>query len=99
MEDVNRLAKLGDIHDTKGAALLSDSYLANACANAVHGFPVIRIQPMLHPVKLIPRSAPSHLREPAKRVERIAKELNGPGGMHANLLCKILYGIAMTELT
>jgi hypothetical protein len=54
---------------------------------------------MLHPVKLIPRSAPSHIREPAKRVERIAKELNGPGGMHANILYKILYGIAMTELT
>jgi hypothetical protein len=99
MEDVNRLAKLGDIHDTKGAAFLSDSYLANAWANAVHGFPVIRIQPMLDPVKLIPRSASSDLREPAKRVERIAKELNGPGGMHANLLYKILYGIAMTKLT
>jgi hypothetical protein len=54
MEDVNRLAKLGDIHDTKGAAFLSDSYLANPCANAIHGLPVIRIQPMLHPVKLIP---------------------------------------------
>jgi hypothetical protein len=97
MENVNGLAKLGDIHHTKGAAFLPNANLAHTQAYAVHGLPVVRLQPPLHPVKLIPRSASRHLRKPAKRVERIAKELNGPGQMHVNYLYKILYGMSNNE--
>lgn len=89
MKDVNSSREPRYIRNTEGAAFIPNANLADARADVVHRLPVIRLQPMLHPVKLVPGSAPGHLWKPAKHIERIAKKLNSPVGMHSYFFIQI----------
>lgn len=69
MKNVSRSRELGDIHNTEGAMFFPNANLPDTRTDAVHGFPVVGLQPVLHSVELIPSSAPGYFGKPAKHIE------------------------------
>lgn len=66
MKHVDRITELGDINDPECSGGIPDANLVDTLANRWHRFPVIRLQPLSNPVKLMASNASGFFWEDAQ---------------------------------
>lgn len=68
VKDINGVRELRHIDDAERARCVPNANLLHPCPDTLHGFPVVRLQPMLHQVELVSSFAARRFRKSAQVV-------------------------------